>query len=160
MTAPGYRERGIAALEMVVVLLLGVLLLAGLVLFGRLTMHMIVMEKAVGSTARIMATLPRKTLTAGDAYVRLPLVGGQMVYDMAVSAGLDTVPSRAQVAVLCDELYCGPGVSPTLVSVGASIRFKDPVFPGFTSELLPVAGSLSLTFKYSEPCAPINLPTP
>jgi Flp pilus assembly protein TadG len=160
MNAHRYRERGTAAIEMVLVLGFGIVLLAGTVLFGRLTMHMIAMEKAVGGTARIIAALPRPMLVADGAQNALPALGGAIVHDMAVSAGLDLAPRVSSVSVTCDEGFCGLGSAATSITIGTNVVFTDTVFGAYTATFMPPTGSLSLPFRYSQLCAPIpsNLP--
>jgi hypothetical protein len=160
MNAHRYRERGTAAIEMVLVLGGGIVLLAGTVLFGRMTIHTIAMEKAIGSTARIIAALPRPMLTGANARQELPALGGAMVRDMAVAAGLDLAPPADSVSVVCDEGFCGPGLNVTTIAVGTNIVFTDTVFGAYTATFMPPTGSLSLSFRYSQLCAPnsSNLP--
>ncbi|QGZ40635.1 hypothetical protein IP92_03520 [Pseudoduganella flava] len=148
------REQGTAAIEMVLVLVFGMVLLAGMVLFGRLTMHMIALEKAIGNTTRIVATLPRPMLTAENADLTMPALGARLVRDATLSAGLDIQPRASSIGVLCEEMYCGTGVATTMVSVSTNISFTDTVFRNaYTATIMPASGSLPLSFKYSELCA-------
>ena len=134
-------ERGMAALEMVLVLLLGTGVLAAVVLLGRLTWHATALQKAVAGTGRFISTLPRETLnTPGIGDVVEPFARVQ-VQGAALAAGLDTRPSAGSIRVNCtpDGWTCGDGAV-TEIQVRAAIRFHDTVFGNAFTGLLPEAG--------------------
>lgn len=141
MNRPRHRTRGTAAIEMVLVLLLGTGALASLVLLGRMTWHAIAMQKAVASTGRIVSTLPRETLnTSGIADVIDPFIQTE-VRAATLSAGLDTRPSLSSIESSCAAGGWNCGDMPvTQVQVRAAIRFNDTVFGNGFTGLLPESG--------------------
>lgn len=139
MKAGWKRERGVAAVEMTVVLFLGFMLLVAVVLLGRLTWHAIAMQKAVSNVGRIVSAMPVETLTTYGVAAPLQTLAVAQIQTAARSAGLDTRPSASMTAVQCAGLPCGDMQVGTL-RVSASIRFHDTIFGNDVSGLLPEEG--------------------
>lgn len=130
-------QRGTAAIELMLVVSLGMAIMAAIVLFGRFTWHVIAMEKSVYNAARITVALPIEKLS-GEGAVEAEAAGRSLVRTAAVSSGVDIVPSARVVGVFCDGNICDPaGI--TRVAVATSITFTDTVFGNsYTADLLPI----------------------
>ena len=141
------RERGTAAIEMTVVLTLGMTVLATIVLFGRFTWHLIAMEKSVYNAARIIVALPIEQVSGTAAITRMPALGNDLVLATARSAGTDIVPEEGAVGVVCNGFNCGT-VNLTRVSVNVRTTFTDTVFSNEdTFGLLPSGEEADLVFE-------------
>jgi Flp pilus assembly protein TadG len=142
-----FRERGVAAIEMTVVLSLGMVILATIVLFGRFTWHLIAMEKSVYNAARIIVALPIEQVSGTGAFARMPAVGNDLVLAAARSSGTDIVPEDGAVTVLCNGSACGT-VNLTRVTVNMRTTFTDTVFgDAYTFGLLPIGEGTDLVFE-------------
>lgn len=145
-------ERGVAAIEMTVVLFLGFVLLVAVVLLGRLTWHAIAMQKAVSNVGRIVTAMPFETLTTFEVAEPLQALAVAHIQTAARSAGLDTRPPASMTLVQCDGLACGePQVG--MIRVSTSIRFHDTIFGNEASGLLPEEG-ISVNPRYSQSYVP------
>lgn len=135
-----HRERGTATIEMAVVTMLSIVILAMIVLAGRLTWYAIALTKGVANTNRIVATLPRATLVA-DADVLEAFVKDTL-YDATESAGIDIQPRGNSIAVLCGMGHCDdkPFV---FVLVTATIDFRDTIFDSDFHHVIPEALTIS-----------------
>lgn len=141
------RERGTAAIEMTVVLTLGMTVLATIVLFGRFTWHLIAMEKSVYNAARIIVALPIEQVSGSGATARTILAGNGLVAAAARSSGTDIVPEEGTVDVECNNGPCGT-VNVTEVSVFARTTFTDTLFSNeYTFGLLPIGEGTDLVFE-------------
>ena len=152
MKARWKRERGVAAIEMTVVLFLGFALLVAVVLLGRLTWHAIAMQKAVSNVGRIVTAMPFETLTTYGVTTSLHTLASTHVLTATRSAGLDTLPLSDMIAVQCDGLPCGD-TQVGVLRVAASIRFHDTIFGNDVSGLLPEQG-LTVNPRYSQNYVP------
>ena len=145
-------ERGVAAIEMTVVLFLGFVLLVAVVLLGRLTWHAIAMQKAVSNVGRIVTAMPFETLTTFAVAEPLQTLAVAHIQTAAGSAGLDTRPPASMTAVQCGGFPCGEPQVGT-VRVSTSIRFHDTIFGNDVSGFLPEQG-ISVNPRYSQNYVP------
>lgn len=131
-------ERGVVAVEMSIVLLLGVVLLAAVVLMGRLTWHVVAMQKAVSSAGRIVGSLSLETLTTENVDGDITGLAANHIRAATRSAGLDIQPSEIEVdCVTTGAGGCGR-TSVTHVSISAYMRFRDTIFsPELTGQIFP-----------------------
>lgn len=154
MNVSRIRERGTAAIEMTVVLTLGVTLLATIVLFGRFTWHLIAMEKSVYNAARIVVGMPIEQVSGTGAGTRATTLGNALVLAAASSAGTDIVPEEGTVTVLCNGLSCG-SVNLVQVTVSTRTTFTDTIFSNeYTFGLLPIGEGTDLVFETGLDYAP------
>ena len=145
-------ERGVAAIEMTIVLFLGFVLLVAVVLLGRLTWHAIAMQKAVTNVGRIVTAMPFETLTTFAVAEPLQTLAVAHIQTAVRSAGLDTQPPASMTAVLCDGSPCGD-TQVGVLRVTSSIRFHDTIFGNEASGLLPEEG-LTVNTRYSQSYVP------
>ncbi|WBS03286.1 hypothetical protein OU994_02955 [Pseudoduganella sp. SL102] len=129
-----HRERGIATIEMAAVVTLTIVILAMIVLSGRLTWHAIALTKGVANTNRIVATLPRATIV-DDPDVLKEFVKNT-VYDATRSAGLDIQPRANMFLVTCGLFNC-TDIDFSSVTVSAAIYFHDTIFGSAYQQVLP-----------------------
>ncbi len=145
MNVSRYRERGTAAIELAVVLSLGMLVLATIVLFGRFTWHLIAMEKSVYNAARMIAALPIEQVSGTGATTRMRDAGSALVDTAARSSGIDIVPGDA-VDVQCNSGPCGL-TNLIRIKVTARTEFADTIFnDGYTFDLLGLREGAALDF--------------
>lgn len=129
-----HRERGTAAMEMTVVTMLSIVILAMIVLAGRLTWHAVALTKGVANTNRIVATLPRATLVGGpDA---LKAFTQDTLYDATESAGIDMQPDSQFIAVSCGLDPCGDDAF-NAIRFSARIYFRDTIFDSDFNDVIP-----------------------
>jgi len=131
-----YRERGIAAMEMAVVTMFSIVVLAMIVLVGRLTWHAVALTKGVANTNRIVATLPRTTLVGGAS--ALKVFAQDTLYDATASAGIDMQPDSETFLVLCGSGLCADNTFGS-IQVDASINFRDTIFDSDFHHVIPEA---------------------
>ncbi|GGX90636.1 TadE/TadG family type IV pilus assembly protein [Pseudoduganella dura] len=145
MNVSRYRERGTAAIELAVVMSLGMLVLATIVLFGRFTWHLIAMEKSVYNAARIIAARPIEQVSGTGAATRMREAGSALVNTAARSSGIDIVPGDT-VEARCNNGACGI-TNLTQVTVTARTEFADTIFnDGYTFDLLGLREGAALDF--------------
>ncbi|NVD96990.1 TadE/TadG family type IV pilus assembly protein [Massilia sp. BJB1822] len=137
-------QGGVVAIELAVVLDMAALLLAVLLLGGRMMWHYSVLQRAAFDAARYMATMPRPELANPMQAPVLAARAGQLVLDAVSEAALDTSPGAGQVSVRCDDLPCG-GTPPQRIRVTVQIQLSDPLFN------LLGAGSIALTGSSVQP---------
>lgn len=126
------KQRGTALMEMALVLWAGTILLACVLLLGRLTWHAIALQKAVASTGRFLSTLPVETLRSPDVSIALNQLAGTRVREATLAAGLDAPAFVGDTNVRCTEEWgCGSFV-PTEMQVGTTLVFRDPIFGTFS----------------------------
>jgi hypothetical protein len=129
-----HRERGTAAMEMTVVAMLSIVILAMIVLVGRLTWHAIALTKGVANTNRIVATLPRTTLVGG--VTTLKAFAQDTLSEATGSAGIDIQPDSESLRVSCGLDEC-VDASFNSVQVIARIYFRDTVFDSDFNDVIP-----------------------
>ncbi|GGY25152.1 hypothetical protein [Pseudoduganella albidiflava] len=134
MNRQPHRERGIATIEMAAVVTLTIVILAMIVLSGRLTWHAIALTKGVANTNRIVATLPRATIVGGSTALKLFTIN--TVYDATRSAGLDIQPDEELFDVNCGLFNC-TDIGFSSITVSAAILFHDTIFGSVYQQVLP-----------------------
>ncbi|TWI63051.1 hypothetical protein IP91_03891 [Pseudoduganella lurida] len=143
------RQRGTAAIEMVIVLLFAFVLLNGLVLFGRLTWHLTALQKSVDSTVRIVSALPVERLSGTGAAASMRLFGDASVRAALRSAGTDLEPPPETITVKCNDNACFT-LAVNKVDVTAALIFEDTLFgdpDGYlTGGILEIVLSSSLNY--------------
>lgn len=146
MKHPWQGERGVVAIEMAIVLTLGIFMLAAVILIGRLTWHAIAVQKAVSSAGRIVAALPYETLTLGGVNPVLGTLASDLVHGTTATAGLDIQPDWIVVHCI-DSIVGGCGRQDVnVIRIGASLRFTDTVFGASVTELPATDVDLAVTY--------------
>lgn len=143
-------QRGVVAVEAALLIAMSLVLLPMLLYLGRLTMHAIVLDKAVYGAASIVAALPAETHAAAGAATTLRAFALDYIDQAAREAGLDTLPPPAMTNVLCDGFSCGGG-RPGTVTVNTRTTFQNTNFDSsgdFGIELTDLQLSLAYTVSY------------
>lgn len=148
-------ERGVVAIEMSIVLVLGIFLLASVLVLGRLTWHAIVMQKAISSAGRIVGALPFETITTSGVSGAINAIAASHVDAATQSAGLDIQPDPDLTMVDCVDAGrggCGRTIV-TFIAASSYLRFSDTIFGNSMTGLLPEAG-LDLDVTYFQTYVP------
>jgi hypothetical protein len=124
-------QRGIAAVELALILPLIVLLLAVPLYFGRVFWHYTAAQKAAQDAARYLSMVPSTEL-ADSTRVRYALKVAQDIAE-AETAELNPGPDRPYISVTCDDWACDGFSAPTTVGVSVHLKMVDAYFPVATS---------------------------
>ncbi|MFC0167589.1 TadE/TadG family type IV pilus assembly protein [Pseudoduganella danionis] len=141
--AAGQIQRGIATLEMVLILPLLLLFLVGMVYFGRYFTYYSAARKAAHDAARYLATVSRremKTQLQGAAQVPAVLLA-QNIAQREI-AGLHPGPAAVAVAVDCLPNVCAGLSLPDKVKVLVQMQVTDELFAPFSAAFLGDEGLL------------------
>lgn len=124
--------RGVAAVELSIIMALFMFILPATFLFGRVFWQYNVLKNATDNAARYLA---RSTVADLGASAN---IAAQMVTNAARESGMSTAPTDFGVAVDCNGvLSCSFG-TPTSITVKAGAQIDDPAFiDGFTGIWLP-----------------------
>lgn len=119
-------QRGVVAVE-AALLIAGTIVLLPVLLFAtQLIYHAIVLDKAVYSTARIVAALPDASYAPGTSSAAIPTLGSGYINEAANEAGLQAMPTDSNT-ITCDGRTCQHGL-PVLMTVNTSVHYADSVF--------------------------------
>lgn len=134
------RQRGVAAIELAIILPIMMILLAVPLFFGRVFWHYTVAQKAAHDGARYMSEIPLNDMTANS----LTLIGhhlavaGEIVADEM--SDLNSGPDPTVVTYSCEYPFgyanCDGKTTPKSVRVLVRITMTDAIFPGYTSEFI------------------------
>lgn len=159
MTAPGLpqrRQRGVAAIELALIMLFFLALLPVVLLFGRALFAYTALQKGVHDAARYMATLPLAQMSDADAATESAAFARSMV----VGAMRETWPKlqAARVSLECvyaDDAYpCGSyAAKPLQVRVKLTVDMPIDLMPDLMARWLPAMSSVPLranaTLRYA-----------
>jgi hypothetical protein len=131
-------QRGIAALEMALILPFILVLLPYPVLLGRAFWHYTMLQKAAYDAARYMSTAPAmdmKFLASGQNYP------AELARNMAgaATADINSELEPVSIVVQCDGLPCGSnplGKLPSQIRVIVAQGIRDDWFPDITTALI------------------------
>lgn len=126
-------QHGIAALELVLVLPVLLLFLAGMVYFGRYYTYYSAAHKAAHDAARYLSTVSRRDMrlqVAGSAQVPALLLAQNIAQQE--TAGLRPGPAAVGVAVDCLPFVCTGLALPDKVRVMVQMRVTDELFSPFS----------------------------
>ena len=119
-------QRGVAAVELAIILSATLFLLPALVLFGRLFYQYNVIKLACQDAALYMASLPPAAVLDDTERQLSEGIARQLVSNAAVGAGLQSPASIVSAAVVsCDDGTVCIGAIPHTFRVTASFRFND-----------------------------------
>lgn len=144
MTPVARRQRGIAAVELALLLPLFVLLLAFPVYLGRVLWHYTVIEHAAQDAARYLSKVPLSEMTNPARAATVVAVANQIV--AAELAELAPGKYPYLLAVACGNAVCGGFSKPVTVGVNIQVFMEDVLFPGATHLSLPLEADV--TYPY------------
>jgi Flp pilus assembly protein TadG len=143
MTAP-VRQRGIAAIELALLLPLFVMMLVFPVYLGRVFWHYTVIEHAAQDAARYLSKVPLSEMTNPGRAATVVAVANQIV--VAELAELAPGKYPYTLAVACNNAVCGGFIEPATVGVTIQVYMEDVLFPGTTHLRLPLEADV--TYPY------------
>lgn len=136
-------QRGMAALEMVLVLPVLLLFLAWITFFGRYFWHYTAAHKAAHDAARYLATVPQREMkTPGLGGGQAPVTQVAQAIAVAETTELNPGPFPPSVLVSCLPQGCSGLVLPAKVRVLVMMRMTDDLFAPVTRLLLGDEGLL------------------
>ncbi|MBY0556452.1 MAG: pilus assembly protein [Burkholderiaceae bacterium] len=144
-------QRGIAALEMVLVLPLLLLFLAAILFFGRYLSYYTTAQKAAHDAVRYLATVSQREMkTPSGAGGLTPVARIAQMIGQQEMAGLHPGPSGADVWIDCTPQPCVGIFIPTKVRVVIQMQVTDELFAPFSGPFLG-AGGMPLWVEVSMP---------
>ncbi|MRV71069.1 hypothetical protein GJ700_04965 [Duganella sp. FT92W] len=148
--APRRARRGVAAIELALVLCASVLLAPALLSIGTVFLNYVALHKAVHEGARAMAALPPQALGNNAAIVQARAATAALVVATAQQAGLATPLTADIVFVGCDGVICN-ALPASTVTVSASVNV--PMLPGLfstvTSDTLQLQAIHTMRYGYA-----------
>lgn len=121
------RQRGIAALELALLLPIMLVLLALALYLGRVVWHYSVAHKAAQSAARFLSTVPVAQMR-DTARVHYVIEFANAIVDAEMTE-LNPGPVTRTVTILCNGLYCSGNTTPATVRVHIELPIEDILFP-------------------------------
>lgn len=138
------RQRGIAAIELALVLPVFLILLTFPLFFGRLFWHYSVIDRAAQDAARYLSTIPLSEIRNPSRAPALAAVARAIVD--AELAELAPGPDAIGVMVGCDAVQCLGFGTPTTVNVAIQLELTDIFFSNVTSLTVPL--TVNVTYPY------------
>lgn len=153
ITKRGRNEHGVAAVEFALVIILLLIIVAGIIEFGRAFWYLNALTKATRDGARFMSEVPTATLGSSVTAAE------DLVADAANAANVPDFDVDEHVRVKCDDDECVNNTAPEVVRVeitGYQVTIGGwiPIFlptggvTSFTSELAP---STTMRYMQQEP---------
>lgn len=140
MTSSNYRrlpslQRGVAAVELALILPVFVMLMTFSFYFGRVYLHYSVAERAAHDAARYLATVSQADmLTPGTGGADAPAVAVAREIVQTETDWLRPGPYPVEIYVDCDGFGCTGHKLPKKVRVAVRMYLYDSLFSAFTSD--------------------------
>lgn len=147
---PAGRQRGVAAIELALVMINALLLVPVLLSLGSVFWYYNALQKGLHDANRYLATVPAAEASA-PAYQSLAVHAAQtMVVDAAAAAGLDAavLPLPSYVSFLCDGFtICGSAAAvPGTIRSAALVQVSSAgVYEGLVVDMLGQQVDVTLT---------------
>lgn len=124
------RQRGVAAVELAILLPLLVVLIAFPLFFGRVFMYYSVAQKAAQNAAMYLATIPKLDMQDTNKSAAAKNIAEEIV---EITIG-ELKPGTGAIGfqIQCDDSSCGLGAIPNNVSVNVRLVLYDDYFSSFT----------------------------
>ena len=132
------RQRGIAAVELALVLPVLLVLLAMPLMFGRVFWHYTVAQKAAQDGVRYLATIPLSEMRS-PLKVAYSVAVAQAIVDQEL-AGLNPGEDAIAVSINCDGVTCNGLVVPSAVSIQVQMRVYDIFIAEYTRSAIGSEG--------------------
>ncbi|MCU6497850.1 pilus assembly protein [Rugamonas sp. A1-17] len=137
-------QRGIAAIELALILPVLLILLTFPLYLGRLFWHYSVIERAAQDAVRYLATVPLSEIRSSSRGPALTAVARSIVD--AELAELAPGPDVIGVTIGCDAVQCLGFSAPTTVNVAIQLKLTDIFFSNVTSMTIPL--TVNVTSPY------------
>lgn len=138
------RQRGIAPVELALILPVLLILLVFPLFFGRLFWHYSVMERAAQDAARYLSAIPLNEMKNTARTPALAAIARSIVD--AELAELAPGPDTILVTIGCDTLQCGGFAAPTTVNVGIQLQLTDIFFSNVTFMSIPLSANAAYPY--------------
>ena len=130
-------ERGVAAIELAIILTQTFVLLPAIFLFCRVFYQYNVLKQATHDAAQYVAALPPGKIRNKTAAADASNTAKAMVVAAANAANINPVPGLSEVAVLCDAAAnCSGTTEPGTVRVSLQLTLTEIKYSGFTAPFL------------------------
>lgn len=134
---PAHMESGSASIELALVLLCMVMMIAPLVLFGRIFWQHGVLKSACLQGASMVATAPSYVFTVSATRNALVSAAQKAVKDGAILGGIKEEDVGA-VSISCDGGGpCGLNTPPGRINMSYAVLLTDPIFPDLSVRYMP-----------------------
>lgn len=137
-------ERGIAAVELAVMMPFLILLLVFPLYFGRVLWHYTAIQNAAQDAARYLSKAPVSEMTNPARAVAVASVAEAIVARELAELAPGTYPYS--VDVTCDSVSCVGFSKPTRVQVSIQVLMENIFFTGYMSMSIPL--TVSITYPY------------
>lgn len=144
MRPAGRRQRGVAAIELALMMPVLVLMLVLPLFLGRVLWHYTVIQHAAQDAARFLSKVPVSEMINTT---RAPLLSGvaKAIGDQEV-AGLAPGSSPCLINVFCDGGPCAGYARPSAVRVYIQVPVEDTIFPGYMPESITLIAEVSYPY--------------
>jgi Flp pilus assembly protein TadG len=146
---PTSRQRGVAAVELAIILPILVALLAVPLFFGRVLWHYSVAQKAAHDAARYLSSVPQTEMKS-EARITAVVEVARDIYTEEV-AELNPGPFAPTLTILCGSYACAGLSAPDTVRVSVQMRVRDIFFAPFTQSFTDEEGGIVLTADVTMP---------
>jgi hypothetical protein len=143
------QQRGIAAIELAIILPVMLLFLTIPLFFGRVFWHYTVAQKAAHDAARYLSGVSLAQMAAPSQ------VGHVVAVAQAIAAAemsdLNPGPYSPVVTIQCDGITCDGFMMPAVIRVVVRMPMYDGIFSAFTSDIAGASGLLltaDVTMRY------------
>lgn len=139
------RQRGIAAVELALVLPLMVLLLAFPLFLGRVFWHYTVIQHAVQDAARYLSKAPVSEMSNSTRAIAVAAVADAIIAEELAELAPGAVPYSARIS--CDVANCVGITKPVTVQVSIQVLVESSFFPAYMSMSIPLTVSITYPFE-------------
>jgi Flp pilus assembly protein TadG len=143
------RQRGIAAVELAIILPILVALLAVPFYFGRVFWHYTVAEKAAHDAALYLSSVPLTEMKSQSRIAAVVNVA-QQIYDQEI-AELNPGEFAPTPTFQCNTMTCAGITIPDTVRVTVQMRVFDDFMSSFTTDYKDEEGGIALTVDVTLP---------
>lgn len=144
-----HRHKGIAAIELAIILPVMLTILAFSVFYGRIFWHYTAAHKAAHDAARYITTVPA-TEFRSPTRMGFAVAVAQSIA-LQETADLNPGPYPPNIGVICDGLPCAGFGVPTTITVGVQLDMFDTIFGLFTGDVIgtdPIPVTAAVTMRY------------
>jgi cbb3-type cytochrome oxidase subunit 3 len=142
-------QRGIATIELAVILPVLLAFLGFSFFYGRVFWHYTAAHKAAHDAARYFATVPQTEFKSSTRTGFAVAVAQSIA--LQETADLNPGPDPPNIGVICDGLPCAGFAPPNLITVGVQLNMYDTIFSQITGDALgagPLPVTARVTMKY------------
>jgi hypothetical protein len=138
------QQRGIAAVELALLLPIFLALLSLPLYFGRVFWHYTVVQNAAQDAARYLSSVPQIEIKDPSQIGAVVAVAGAII--AAETAQLNPGTYAPTVAILCNGGVCGGFSIPLTVTVHIELLMEDVFFPNATGLSVPIAADAAYPY--------------